>query len=157
MNPTNLTLITCIVLTVVVALFIHHRSKARLASLQTRLDQAKQDLCDCRKHATEYRELCGQALESQEEQHQDELRRLRDARAETSQRYRELSNYLQATALTTTELQLVEDMANKLRLASSSLHATQQFADARQAKELAHRGDLLLQRLQPRDAKGEAA
>lgn len=119
--------------------------------------QGQDELAACRQMEQVNRASWGRAMEWQEEQHQDELQRRRDASAETNRRYCELSNQLQATTLTPTELQLVEDMVNKLRLASSSLHATQQFADARQAKELAHRGDLLLQRLLPRDAKGEAA
>lgn len=64
---------------------------------------------------------------------------------------------LQPQKLSNSEVQLIIAMAEKLRLGSSALHATQQYAAARHAKELAHRGVTLFQRLSHANEKGEAA
>lgn len=58
---------------------------------------------------------------------------------------------LRLHCLTPSETQLIQLMADKLRLASAALHASSQFADARKAKELAARGDILVKRLRPGD------
>lgn len=60
--------------------------------------------------------------------------------------------------LSAQQLQLIEAMTGKLRLASSALHATQAFKDAREAKELAVRGQLMLDSLKHNaSAEQEAA
>ncbi|SDS02211.1 hypothetical protein SAMN05216198_1005 [Halopseudomonas litoralis] len=64
---------------------------------------------------------------------------------------------LRNCTLTQNEIQLLEDMAGKLRLSGASLHATQQFADAREARELALRGDNLVKRLRPKNEVKEDA
>src|SRR5690606_2471151 len=122
------------------------------------------------------------ALEQQEERH---LELLKEQRADYQRQFRQLNNVLQATrstadatqaeyarlhdelaaklqaslaaALSPTEIQLLEDMAGKLRLASPVLHAHQQFAEARKTKELASRAEVLLRRLRPLSATAEDA
>src|SRR5690606_13625741 len=102
------------------------------------------------------------ALEQQDERHREPLE---EQRADYQRQFRQLNNLLQETrstataaqaeygrlhdelaaklqatqaaALSPTEIQLLEDMTTKLRLASPVLHAHQQFADARKIKELA--------------------
>lgn len=144
-----------LVCVLVVMLFVARESFNR--GKEKGLLQGHDELAACQQMAQVNRASWARAMEWQEEQHQEEMKTLQARIAGDARQFKKLSNQLQATTLTPTELQLVEDMANKLRLASSTLHATQQFAFARTAKELAHRGDLLLQRLLPRDAKGEAA
>src|SRR5690606_19660808 len=122
------------------------------------------------------------ALEQQDERHREQLdeqrvdyqrqfRQLNNllqetrstataAQAEYGRLHDELAAKLQATqaaALSATEIQLLEDMTAKLRLASPVLHAHQQFADARMTKELAGRGEVLLSRLRPLIATEEDA
>ena len=122
------------------------------------------------------------ALEQQDERHREQLE---EQRADYQRQFRQLNNLLQETrstataaqaeygrlhdelaaklqatqaaALSATEIQLLEDMTAKLRLASPVLHAQQQFADARMTKELAGRGEVLLSRLRPLIATGEDA
>lgn len=55
----------------------------------------------------------------------------------------------QLRAPTDLDLQLIQQMAEKLNLASQALHATQQYSDAKAAKNLADRGHRLLERLRP--------
>lgn len=103
------------------------------------------------------------ALEHQESEHLDELVELRAAmRRETHNTKLEISGRqmqielltqdlqeLRARTLTLVEIQLLSDLAGKLRLASPALHAQQQFAEARKTKELASRLDILIKRLLP--------
>lgn len=99
----------------------------------------------------------GTAIEQAQAAHDLEMDQ---QRARYRDEFIQLSNntqQLKSQKLSSSEIELIIAMAEKLRLGSSALHATQQYADARQAKELAHRGVGLFQRLQPRDAKGEAA
>lgn len=99
----------------------------------------------------------GTAIEQAQAAHDLEMDQ---QRARYRDEFIQLSNntqQLKSQNLSSSEIELIIAMAEKLRLGSSALHATQQYADARQAKELAHRGVGLFQRLQPRDAKGEAA
>src|SRR5690606_24088104 len=122
------------------------------------------------------------ALEQQDERHREQLE---EQRAEYQRHFRQHNNRLhetrstapaahaeycrlhdelaaklqatQAAALSPTEIQLLEDMTAKLRLASPVLHAHQQFADASMTKELAGRGEVLLSRLRPLIATEEDA
>ena len=122
------------------------------------------------------------ALEQQDERHREQLE---EQRVDYQRQFRQLNNLLQETrstataaqaeygrlhdelaaklqatqaaALSPTEIQLLEDMTAKLRLASPVLHAHQQFADARMTKELAGRGEVLLSRLRPLIATEEDA
>lgn len=124
---------------------------------QRGLLQGQDELAACRQMAEVNRASWGRAMEWQEEQHQEERQALKARIDGDARGFKELSNQLQTTALTPTETQLIMAMAEKLRLGSSALHATQQYAAARQAKELAHRGVTLFQRLSQTDEKGEAA
>jgi len=93
-------------------------------------------------------------------QNQQEQARAAALEAEYARLHDELAAKLQAyttAVLSPTEIQLLEDMAGKLRLASPVLHAHQQFAEARKTKELASRGEVLLNRLRPLSATAEDA
>lgn len=94
------------------------------------------------------------AMEQLAEVHNEELAQLRKAHsvwAEQQLHLNAVADRLATTAmektLTDTELQLLDDMSQKLRLGSSALHATQQFADSKQAGILANRAQTLLKRL----------
>lgn len=63
---------------------------------------------------------------------------------------------LRGTGLSHIEVELIEAMSQKLRLASPALHASQQFADARQAKILSERGAALYKRLHRAEAEAAA-
>lgn len=99
----------------------------------------------------------GTALEQAQAAHDLEMDQLRARHRHECIQLSNSTQQLQSQKLSNSEIQLIMAMAGKLRLGSSALHATQQYAAARQAKELAHRGGILFKRLQPRDAKGEAA
>ena len=99
----------------------------------------------------------GAAMEQLQSRHEKELRAQNKSWQNELDKAAASLGQLRIQLLSETEVELIMAMAEKLRLGSSALHATQQFADARQAKELASRGAILFQRLQPRDAKGEAA
>lgn len=99
----------------------------------------------------------GTALEQAQAAHDLEMDQLR---ARHHHEFIQLSNstqQLQCQKLSNSEIELIIAMAEKLRLGSSALHATQQYAAARQAKELAHRGVTLFQRLSQAVEKGKAA
>src|SRR5690606_18564841 len=158
----------CLILLVAAILLGREAYRRGRAHAQPMLDQLRTDYA--------------YALEQQEERHRELLE---EQRADYQRQFRQLNNLLQATrstadaaqaeyarlhdelaaklqasltaALSPTEVQLLEDMAGKLRLASPVLHAHQQFAEARKTKELASRGEVLLNRLRPLSATAEDA
>lgn len=108
-----------------------------------RIDELNNTIAHNRAVRQREREYAAEAMEELEAQHQKERGQL----------YRELG----ATVLSAAEVRLIADAAGKLRLASPALHAQQQFAAARQTKELAARLDILIKRLQPSDEAEERA
>lgn len=87
------------------------------------------------------RENAAQALEQQQLNHEQELQALRE----------------QAAPLSPKDLATIRDMADKLNLAANALHATQQFKDSRQAKNLASAGHRIADQLARARATQEAA
>lgn len=166
--PTSLIIAALIVAALSGVALIAWAHRRGQANAQPMLDQLRTD--------------CAYALEQQDERHRELLE---NQRADYQRQFRQLNNLLQearstatatqaeygrlhdelaarlqaaqAAALSPTEIQLLEDMTAKLRLASPVLHAHQQFADARKTKELAGRGEVLLSRLRPLIATGEDA
>ena len=82
-----------------------------------------------------------QALEQQQLNYEQELQALRE----------------QAAPLSPKDLATIRDMADKLNLAANALHATQQFKDSRQAKNLASAGHRIADDLTRARALQEAA
>lgn len=99
--------------------------RAELRDTKNKLELERLNRRAQQRHATE-------ALEMQQAEHDKQVAALKA--------------HIGAT-LSAQQLQLVADMAGKLRLASNALHATQAFKDAREAKELAVRGQLMLDSL----------
>lgn len=97
------------------------------ASLKSQLERTKSDYA--------------QALEQQQLNHEQELAKLR----------------AQLTPLSSKDLGTIRDMADKLNLAANALHATQQFKDSRQAKNLASAGHRIADDLARACATQEAA
>lgn len=108
-----------------------NRSNADLrretASLKYQLERTKSDYA--------------QALEQQQLNHDQELQALRD----------------QLAPLGLKDLNTLREMADKLNLAANALHATQQFKDSRQAKNLASAGHRIADQLARARATQEAA
>ena len=86
-------------------------------------------------------ENAAQALEQQQLNHDQELQALRD----------------QLAPLGPKDLNTLREMADKLNLAANALHATQQFSDSRQAKNLASAGHRIADQLARARATQEAA
>lgn len=166
---------------VVIALYIAREAYSR--GQQAGAADRHRALVESRKAVAARQRDFVKAMEDQSQQHEEELLKVTGTYA---QKFKEASNAqqeaeatnkalraeirhwhdeagdeiarLRKATLTQNEIQLLEDMAGKLRLSSASLHATQQFADAREARELALRGDNLVKRLRPSDeAKEDAA
>ncbi len=87
------------------------------------------------------RNTAAQALEQQQLNHDHELQALRD----------------QLAPLGLKDLSTLREMADKLNLAANALHATQQFKDSRQAKNLASAGHRIADQLARARATQEAA
>ncbi|HIQ51752.1 MAG TPA: hypothetical protein EYH51_00560 [Pseudomonas pachastrellae] len=87
------------------------------------------------------RNTAAQALEQQQLNHDQELQALRD----------------QLAPLGLKDLSTLREMADKLNLAANALHATQQFKDSRQAKNLASAGHRIADQLARARATQEAA
>lgn len=166
--PASLIITTFIVATLSGVALIAWAHRRGLGQAQPMLDQLRADYAYALEQQDErHREL----LEDQRADYQRQFRQLNNllqetrstataAQAEYGRLHDELAAKLQATqaaALSATEIQLLEDMTAKLRLASPVLHAHQQFADARKTKELAGRGEVLLSRLRPLIATEEDA
>lgn len=158
----------CFILLVAAILLGREAYRRGRAHAQPMLDQLRTDYA----YALEQQdERHREQLEEQRVDYQRQFRQLNNllqetrstataAQAEYGRLHDELAAKLQATqaaALSPTEIQLLEDMTAKLRLASPVLHAHQQFADARKTKELAGRGEVLLSRLRPLIATEEDA
>lgn len=158
----------CFILLVAAILLGREAYRRGQANAQPMLDQLRTDYAYALEQQDEHhREL----LEEQRADYQRQFRQLNNllqetrstataTQAEYGRLHDELAAKLQAAqaaALSATEIQLLEDMTAKLRLASPVLHAHQQFAAARKAKELSGRGEVLLSRLRPLIATEEDA
>ncbi len=123
---------------------LHARTLNRRLDNHQRIYFSLQRECDqrIRKMQSEMsiaRHNAAQALEETVLEHERELEEARLSQIETTRQ----------------DLVLVESMAGKLNLASSAMHAVQQYAEARRAKDLARSGHQLAIRL--RKAQSHAA
>lgn len=126
----------------------HSARAAEVSMLRCGLSRASQNIVDL-KHQSEglkaqlqhSRNNAAQALEQQQLNHDQELQALRD----------------QLAPLGLKDLYTLREMADKLNLAANALHATQQFKDSRQAKNLASAGHRIADQLARARATQEAA
>lgn len=166
---TLVSIIVALICAVIAALYIAREAYNR--GQQSCVANMQRALVETRKAAQRRQQDAVSAMEQAETRHADELAQLRSS---YHHRIKVLENDLQSSLtnltiarddmiqleqrrLTASEINLVEAMVEKLRLGSAALHSTQQFADARQAKELAGRGETLLKRLRTAGGAEEAA
>ena len=118
-------------------------NKLRAESNSTSAHNARlgEQVLDLHTQLQHSRNTAAQALEQQQLNHDQELQALRD----------------QLAPLGLKDLSTLREMADKLNLAANALHATQQFKDSRQAKNLASAGHRIADQLARARATQEAA
>jgi predicted nuclease with TOPRIM domain len=122
--------------------------QAELSQLRAGMNSANRNNNDLRRETVSLKNQLeriksdyAQALEQQQLNHDQELQALRD----------------QLAPLGPKDLNTLREMADKLNLAANALHATQQFSDSRQAKNLASAGHRIADQLARARATQEAA